>query len=1143
MFQLIDAFEVYQPQGSEKTVQYIHMIGRKEDGTVHHTRVRNTKNYVYMPVGPQFTYREALQLKEELNNFLIQNPHPCKRLDCPCGNSNNQGYFCFEPCKRERQLDVCAVSGVTPVKARGFAGYEAEERDFLRFELTRSYYAGNPLVRFLNMRQDPAVPPHLQGVFDCTPKAVESFFKETGIAGFSWLRLDGTLVPKEEWPKTNVKIKTIVFDIETPSKERQFPRPWVNPMDPEENLNGPPNPFMIPFPRGGRNDPRPDQGIPIVSIAFCLNSPDNGYVLIIPGEKGGPLKRHWQSKAKIRLYKDEKTMLLAFYKICMEEDVDVIGGFNSNNFDFPYICTRMKVHGMNEWNRWARKPFDTMRFVSSIVGSKQKGERYVTNIVCRGRVFVDLYVTATNDLTIHCVPKSLKNVCLETGVGKKVDLPHTKMYKTFHGSPEKRGFFAYYNEIDAVLTQGYMDKRMVILNMISLCQLFHVLPREQTIRGVSYTVPIFIDTKRYPYFLQETVGDVYVAQETAFIEERDKLTEGEQAEDDTDEEEEAKEDGDRLRKKSEGKIDGYFSAAPPGSAPPGTIVHGLRKDRLARAAAAAAAAATQPSDKKPEATRVRDIPRALKYSPMEMEKRQQKIKGGLVQEGAAGSYGGYFMDPVTFKKYMKVILVFDFNALYPSIMNALNMCLTTFLLRPEESGLVEGRDYVRAQNGACFVKPHIRKGIIATVALELIEARKQIKADMAKEKDPLVKLGFKAQETAVKTGTNAMYGATGMKSSRIALCSMTDAVTAEGRTFITKTINYIVGYEGFKDYEPRLIYGDTDSCFIEVKCDTLDHGREIFAKMCHTVNTESGIFSYPMKIGMDSMNVRFIFGKKKMYVLLKVSEKVGDSDKVSFVAKGFNFIKGDSIPHVKKTASTILEGITEDREQWNNARIRAYVREQFGLMLANKVPKSEMLVTQKITKTLDKYKVTTKKERINLVRFLKEEEKDTSAAAAAATAAEEEDDDDDDDEWERMSRYEAMKYLVDEVGNPHVISARQLVRAGYKINPGDYVQYCLCRTPYENDSKSSAALAKELCSDFELSIGKYVDKFVKPLQKFLDVLFADEGGVKDLFDLRTYPDVHPSVRRNQRQKVFQSSSDSKKKQCTIIEAVERSKTQ
>ena len=52
--------------------------------------------------------------------------------------------------------------------------------------------------------------------------------------------------------------------------------------------------------------------------------------------------------------------------------------------------------------------------------------------------------------------------------------------------------------------------------------------------------------------------------------------------------------------------------------------------------------------------------------------------------------------------------------------------------------------------GDCFVKQHLRKGILPTILADLLAARKQAKADLKKETDPFKKAVLDGRQLALK---------------------------------------------------------------------------------------------------------------------------------------------------------------------------------------------------------------------------------------------------------------------------------------------------------------------------------------------------------------------------------------------------------
>jgi DNA polymerase delta subunit 1 len=96
-----------------------------------------------------------------------------------------------------------------------------------------------------------------------------------------------------------------------------------------------------------------------------------------------------------------------------------------------------------------------------------------------------------------------------------------------------------------------------------------------------------------------------------------------------------------------------------------------------------------------------------------------------------GYEGAYVLEPQ--KGFYEIpIVTLDFASLYPSIMMAHNLCYST-LLKPGEEKTMDKKDYYMTPTKDCFVKAHVRKGILPIILEELIDARKKAKVNNFKK--------------------------------------------------------------------------------------------------------------------------------------------------------------------------------------------------------------------------------------------------------------------------------------------------------------------------------------------------------------------------------------------------------------------------
>lgn len=95
--------------------------------------------------------------------------------------------------------------------------------------------------------------------------------------------------------------------------------------------------------------------------------------------------------------------------------------------------------------------------------------------------------------------------------------------------------------------------------------------------------------------------------------------------------------------------------------------------------------------------------------------------------------------------YDKLILVMDFNSLYPSIIQEFNICFTTVLSSSDNS----------------------EPGILPIEIRKLVESRRQVKQMMeAPDLASDLKMRYNIRQMALKLTANSMYGCLGFSNSR-----------------------------------------------------------------------------------------------------------------------------------------------------------------------------------------------------------------------------------------------------------------------------------------------------------------------------------------------------------------------------------------
>lgn len=191
----------------------------------------------------------------------------------------------------------------------------------------------------------------------------------------------------------------------------------------------------------------------------------------------------------------------------------------------------------------------------------------------------------------------------------------------------------------------------------------------------------------------------------------------------------------------------------------------------------------------------------------------RKVAG---QSGDVAYEGATVLEPV--KKYYQIpIATLDFASLYPSIMQAYNLCYST-LVDPADVPNVDPSKYKRSENGHVFVHSSVQKGILPTILEELLAARKRAKKDMKNAPNEFERAVQNGRQLALKMSANSVYGFTGATVGQLPCVPIASSVTSYGRyllertkEFVERTYTVANGYT----YDAEVIYGDTDSVMVK----------------------------------------------------------------------------------------------------------------------------------------------------------------------------------------------------------------------------------------------------------------------------------------------------------------------------------------
>lgn len=294
---------------------------------------------------------------------------------------------------------------------------------------------------------------------------------------------------------------------------------------------------------------------------------------------------------------------------------------------------------------------------------------------------------------------------------------------------------------------------------------------------------------------------------------------------------------------------------------------------------------------------------------------------------------GYYTDP---------IFVGDFNSLYPSIIITHNLSPDTFVLDPSK---MNPDDYYKASNGHCFVKEHIKKGVLPRMCELLLSARAEMKSKSVEKGDV-----FDIYQDVLKRLANSIYGGLAAKGSAYYCPEIAATVTMIGRESIKKVIDFIALTFPKEDLET--VYGDTDSVFGWIK---KFRGQEDVVKKSMAFAYEirdkimnSGLFTGRMKLGIEGILYPSCITAKKCYFAYKY-EKVNER---KLYERGTISVKRENAPYIGKMFKKLSEMVLNFTSK---EEVELFVRERIHTLLSAKTSIEDLSITKNYTKAMSEY--------------------------------------------------------------------------------------------------------------------------------------------------------------------------------------------
>ena len=343
----------------------------------------------------------------------------------------------------------------------------------------------------------------------------------------------------------------------------------------------------------------------------------------------------------------------------------------------------------------------------------------------------------------------------------------------------------------------------------------------------------------------------------------------------------------------------------------------------------------------------------------------ENVMGDQTYEGAvviSPKIGMYLDQPVS---------VLDFNSLYPTNMIAYNLSPDTLVCErhfdtegrktghaglpmeavrdleekytlDEVSYELKDDDGVVTGKVVCtYVQPKADQPMLTGVlpkTLEILLAkRKEYKQMMEDPKyDDAARSVYNGLQLAYKVVANSVYGQTGSRTSPIRKLCVAACTTAAGRTALYKA-KHIVESE----FNGEVIYGDTDSIFIKFPTKDLAESIRLGIAAGKRITDQC---RRPYKIAYEKTFYPFILFCRKRYVGMKYEEDPNPA-KAKRMSMGIVLKRRDNAPIVKDVFGGALDMLLQEKDVRKAA---AFVKQKLKDILDNKVPLEKFVLSKSL---------------------------------------------------------------------------------------------------------------------------------------------------------------------------------------------------
>jgi DNA polymerase I len=263
------------------------------------------------------------------------------------------------------------------------------------------------------------------------------------------------------------------------------------------------------------------------------------------------------------------------------------------------------------------------------------------------------------------------------------------------------------------------------------------------------------------------------------------------------------------------------------------------------------------------------------------------------------------------------VVVLDFKSMYPSLIIARNICFST--LSPEGS--------IVAPNGARFLDPSVRPGLIPRILKDLLGERDLLKRRMREAKDRDEAGYYDGLQNAVKILMNSFYGVLASSFYRFTDKEIGAAITAFARQTIQEVIAALTAQGA------QVLYSDTDSIFVRSPEPSLEGARAFGERIAEEFSRAGATLEF-----QAVYRSFFSHGVKKRYVARQAWPRE------ETVVRGYETRRTDSFDAQSEALSAVFEDILDG----DTERAVRHARELIARVQAGEVALEALVIARTV---------------------------------------------------------------------------------------------------------------------------------------------------------------------------------------------------